>query len=465
MTREQVDAFKKIITPLLLDWQSFELRVIAEKGSEDEWVLNSMRAILSPERPRKSSRKDLPQVEDLMVTHEWRDVDELSGLIDSMLEGDLKVGGEVIDLKRPDSSSPTPSLYVRKWDRQRMLTDFGLDFTSFVLGGEDTITGRVPRLPFRTVDAALRARDPPWDGLEDLRRNFMGIPSDQAPRSDLSSLEVAAPIGVNLSASSALEGRQLKAVVGTREGIQYDQIVVSAISHNVDGSAARISQVPNEESTEGPGKLGITIELPEVPSKLTLLLTYRGLDADRLDLIGEAAYSTSSRLAILQEIAGGIERLAEGLDSARTRGRELESWIALVFHLLGFDTAHYGSTPWEAPDIVCLSDLDSSLLVIECTEREPDIRDKLTKLATRAKELERASGMNAYPVIVTALERSLLSKTALDRASKESIAIVSADEYQDLVRLTLEGGGPAETRSLLDRLIPGEGRTSVYGIR
>ncbi len=465
MTREQVDAFKKIISPLLPDWQSFELRVIAERGGEDDWVLNSMRAILSPERPRKSSRKDLPQVEGLMVTHEWRDVDELSGLLDSILEGQLNVGGVVIDLKRPDSSSPTPSLYVRMWDRQRMLTDFGLDFTSFVLAGEDTITDRMPRFPFRTVDATLRATDLPWDGLEDLRRNFMGMPSDQAPRSDLSSLEVHAPIGVNLSPSSALEGRQLKAVIGTREGILYNQIVVSAISHNVDGSAFRISRVPNEESTEGPRKLAMTIEIPEVPSKVTLLLTYRGLDADRLDLIGEAAYSTSSRLAILQEVAGGIEGLAEGLDSARTRGRELESWIALVFHLLGFYTAHYGSTRWESPDIICLSDSDSSLLVIECTEREPDINDKLTKLATRTKKLGRASGKKAYPVLVTALDRSLLNETDLDKASKESIAIVSADEYEDLLSLALEGGGPAETRSLLERLVPGEGRTSVYGIR
>ncbi len=117
----------------------------------------------------------------------------------------------------------------------------------------------------------------------------MGIPSDQAPRSDLSSLEVVAPLAVNLSDSSALRGKQLKAVVTTREGTSTDQIVLSAVSHHVDGSVARIRRVPDRESTQGTGKLHMTIELPEVPSKVSLLLTYRGVDADRLDLIGEAA--------------------------------------------------------------------------------------------------------------------------------------------------------------------------------
>jgi hypothetical protein len=465
MTREQVEAFKKTIGPLLPDWKSFELRVIAERGRAGDWVLNSMRAILCPESPMKSGRNDLPRVEGLLVVHEWRDIDELFGLMDAMLEGEIHVGRELIGLKRPNTSPPPPSLYVRKWDRQHTLAEFGIDFSSLVLAGEDTITSRLLHDPFRTVNAVLRAANPPWDGLEDLRRNFMGIPRDQAPRSDLSSFEVVAPLAVNLSDSSVLEGKQLKAVVTTQDGTSADQIVLSAVSYHVDGSVARIRRVPNRESTEGAGQSYMTIELPEVPSKVSLLLTYRGLDADRLDFIGEAAYSTSPRLAVLREIAGGIERLSEGLDSARTRGKEIEGWVALVFHLLGFAPAHYGSTSWEAPDIVAFFDSDSWILVIECTEREPDIRNKLTKLATRAKKLERASGTKAYPVLVTALDRSLLNKTDLDKASKESIAIVSADEYRDLLNLALEGGGPAETHSLLERLIPGEGRTSPYGIR
>ncbi len=102
------------------------------------------------------------------------------------------------------------------------------------------------------------------------------------------------------------------------------------------------------------------------------------------------------------------------------------------------------------------------MLVVECTEREPDLGGKVTKLATRTKELEQASGVRAFPVLVTALDRSVLNTTDLEKASKEAVAILSANEFPDLMRLVEGTATAVETRSFFERLIPQLEYRSVY---
>ena len=70
--------------------------------------------------------------------------------------------------------------------------------------------------------------------------------------------------------------------------------------------------------------------------------------------------------------------------------------------------------------------------------------------------------MKAFPVLITALDRSMLNTTDLEKASKEAIAVVSANEFPELIRLVEEGATSVETRNFLERLIPRQGYSSVY---
>lgn len=461
LVSEQIEGFKRAISPFLADWKSLELRVIAEKGRADQFVLNSLRAFLQHEESA-ALRGDLPKVEGLLVLHERWDVDQLFALLDSLAEGELTLGEEVVSLKRPNTSPPNPSFYMRTRDRMASLAEFGIDSACFVLSAGDSLGERLVQEEFRTVDDALRTHTPPWDGLADLRRNFMAISKDQSARRDWSSAEIVAPIGVSLSEQTELREKQLQVVVNTFPHIDFANLRAAIVAYLPSGLISRTQFEFRQGAVRSKGEVRSVVDLPGVPILATVVLTYRGVSADRRDLRGRALWSANPRLAILEKFAGGIDGLAEGLERARTRGREIEGWIALVLSLLDFVPCHYGSTPWEAPDIVALANSEDWTLVVECTEREPDLGGKLTKLATRTKEVEQASGMRAFPVLVTALDRSVLNITDLEKASKEAIAILSADEFADLVRLVKGDATAVETRNFLERLIPRQEYSSVY---
>lgn len=457
--------FKRAIGPFLTDCRRFDLRVIAERGRDNSWVLNSLRAVLEHQPSSQVPLPDLPDVPDLLVLHEQRGADRLFELIDMLARGKFALGEVEISLMRPNTSPPEPSFYMRKRTRDATLAEFGIDSASFVLTAGDSLGSRLPEAEFRTVDDALSAQAAPWDGLTDLRRNFMGIPEDQASRNEWSSVEVVAPLGVVLSQTSRLQENRIEAMVTAFPGVDLSALGASVVAYLPSGRIFRKQARFNMETTTAPGEFRAVIELPELPSLASLVLNYRGIRADRMDLRGKALLAKNPRLAVLERIAGGLEALQEGLEKARSRGRDIEGWIAFIFSLLDFSPSHYGSTPWEVPDILAFAKAGQWLLVIECTEREPDLGGKLTKLATRTKEIGLAAGMRAYPVIVTALERSILNKTDLEKASKEAVAIVSADEYPDLLRLVLKSATADETRNFLERLIPSQDFTSTYWIR
>jgi len=461
MAVEEVEGFKRLILPFLADWKSLELRVIAEKGRDGQWVLNSLRVFLE-HQARTPLKENLPKVEGLLAVDERRDVDQLFVLLDSLAQGELTLEEERISLKRPNTSPPEPSFYTRRRERLDSLAEFGIDSASFVLASGDNLSGRLLAEEFRTVNDALRSHSPPWDGLADLRRNFMGIPKDQSTRNDWASAEIVAPLGVNLAEQTELREMQLEIVVNPFPHVDLKSLKAAVVGHLPQGIISRIMVEFKRSEGRSAEELRTIVNLPDVPLHATVVLSYRGMSADGKDLRGKALSSANPRLAILEKIAGGIDGLADGLENARTHGREIEGWIALVFSLLDFVPSHYGSTPWEAPDIVAFANSKEWMLVIECTAREPDIGGKTTKLATRTKEIEQVSGVKAFPVLITALDRSMLNTTDLEKASKEAIAVVSANEFPELIRLVEEGATSVETRNFLERLIPRQGYSSVY---
>jgi hypothetical protein len=461
MSREQIEGFDRAISRFLVDWKSMELRVVAERGRAGQWVLNSLRAILEHGEDGPL-RRDLPTVEGLLVLDERWHVDRLSHLLDSLGEGEVKLGGETISLKRPNTSPPNPSFYVRRRDRSATLAEFGIDSSSLVLSSGDSLGDRLVRDEFRTIDDSLQAHSPPWDGLADLRRNFIGIPKDQSQRHDWSSAEIVAPIGVRLDQKTRLEQNQLEVVVSAFPHVALDDLSAAIVAQSPGGAISRLQIKFLRGANISETEVRNVARLPELPTLANVVLTYRGIRVDRKDLRGKGSRSIEPRLAVLEKIAGGSDALAEGLERARTRGREIEGWVALIFSHLKFISCHYGSTPWEAPDIVAMADSEDWMFVVECTEREPDLGGKVTKLATRTKEIEHASGVRAFPVLVTALDRSVLNATDLEKASKEAIAILSSTEFSDLIRLVGESATATETRSFFERLIPQQEYQSVY---
>ncbi len=455
---DHIHAFQQLISQLLQDWGAFEIRAIARKGESGDWVLNCLRVTLGRSDDFSLSKAELPDLQDLLIHYEVKPTRDLTRFLKSLGEGDLHLGKKHIDLRRPKTSPPEPSFYVRMMDRRSSRSEFGLDFMCVVLRGGDSVTNRLPREDLDTIDARLRASDPPWDGLPDLRENFVGIDQESAVRRDWANVEVIAPIGVNLSRTE-LEGDTVTVRVGTRGNLRGGRIAVSLVARLSDGSISRIS-CSFEENVETKGGLRARFDLPSPLVQGTLSLTYQDMDADRLELYGRIDPSETPRLGVLEEFVGGADALIRGLEEAK--GSRLEDWVALLFHVLGFSVVRYGFLSGEIPDVLAFPESDRWFLVVECTAREPDLGGKLTKFSTRTKELSRLTGLHAYPVLVSGLDRDLLNRTDLEKAAKELIAIVSVDELATLVQLALRGDDTAKIRSYLESLIPRQGGEYPY---
>ena len=82
------------------------------------------------------------------------------------------------------------------------------------------------------------------------------------------------------------------------------------------------------------------------------------------------------------------------------------------------------------------------MLNVECTEREPDLNNHLSKLTTRTKLLKTTYAVPVYPVLVTKFPRDVLNTTDQEKATKESISILTADDFGTLIQMAIEGASP-----------------------
>ncbi len=59
MSSDHIRVFQESVEPFLQDWQSVEIRALAQMGRQGSWVLHAYRAILSPLPPSEPARGDL----------------------------------------------------------------------------------------------------------------------------------------------------------------------------------------------------------------------------------------------------------------------------------------------------------------------------------------------------------------------------------------------------------------------
>ena len=433
-----IDQFRKAVSPFSEDWQSIDIRVIAYQF-QGVWFFNAFRAEFSRIPASEPTRKDLPTASNLLIAHERWSIERIDDLLESVLKGEVAVADNVIHVERFDGRNLKPdiSLDFRFRPRSDCRSDFGIDFASLALQGYEI--RHVEYQESEIIDHQLRSALIPWDGLADLRENFVGLRTDWASRED-SFLHIIAPLYVRLERTT-LEEERIRAVLdGT---IETDQkgISLAVIAHFADDLMERVTQ-PIQKGEA-------IVDLRSQPIRATVMLRYRDLVVDRIDLFGE---SLNQRIRVFQYFRGNLE---DFVDELKRNGRRLEAKVCLLFHLLGFSPAHYGYGSDDVPDIIAFLEPREKLLVIECTQREPDLGNKMTKLATRSKEISRElDEFPILPVLITGFERSMINRSDEEKAMKENIAIVTCDEIPALIQMALNMDSPEAVVSYLSGLIP-----------
>jgi len=432
-----IDQFRKAVSPFLEDWQSIDIRAIAYQFKE-VWFFNAFRAEFDHIPASEPTRKDLPTISNLLVAHERWSIERIDDLLGSVLKGELAIKDNVIHIKRFDGQNLKPDVLgeFRFRHRSDCRSDFGIDFASFVLQGYESSHVRYEESEI--IGHQLRSASIPWDGLTDLRKNFVGLKIDWASGND-SFLHIIAPLYMRLR-ETTLEGARVQAAL---DGItKVDQKVsLAVIAHSADDLIERVTR-PIQKGEA-------IVDLKSQPMRALVMLTYRDFVVDRIELFGE---SMNQRIKVFQHLYGD---LWDFVDELKKDGRRLEAKVCLLFNLLGFSPAHYGYDSDEVPDIIAFPESGEKLLVIECTQREPDIGNKLTKLATRSKEISRElDGFTVLPVLITGLERSMINRTDEEKAMKENIAIVTYDEIPTLIQMALNMTSQKEVIDYLSGLIP-----------
>ena len=253
-------------------------------------------------------------------------------------------------------------------------------------------------------------------------------------------LHIIAPLYMRLRGTT-LEKKRLRAILDRTIKTDQKGISLAVIAHSADDLIERVTQ-PIQKGEA-------TIDLKSQPIRAIVMLRYRDYVVDRIELFGK---SLNQRIKVFQYLHGNLQ---DFVDELKENGRRLEAKVCLLFHLLGFSPAHYGYGSNEVPDIIAFLESGEKLLVIECTQREPDLGNKLTKLATRSKEISRElDGFPVIPVLITGFERSMINRTDEEKATKENIAIVTYDEIPTLIHMALNMTSPKKVVDYLSGLIP-----------
>ena len=440
-------------------WKSIDLRIQAVKDEQLGWRCEILRATLIHEDGRApSSWMRPPAIPDLLILHEYWPISRLDDLVSMLETGDLLIGGEHVTVKRHVGNqqySPS-SFYMRSYDRTEANQRYGLDWKTMVLSAwEGFSSSQELNRAREKVDSQLQSGDPPWDGIADVRRNFIGMTEDEARRSDFMSCEVVAPLFLRFG-PCIVDGDTLSLDLQMERTVNPADVGIAIMFLFGDQSAGRTRMDLGKGDHEvAGGHVTISADLPEIASSAMTVLTYRKVSVDRRRMFKAASMAETRQWLAFRTFVGGPAELSETLKTTKG-GDPFEHAVSTLLHLLGFATGHYGQNTFggDMTDLFATYSDGGWSLVVECTIRELDLAAKIAKLVTRAKSVARTIPGEVYPTLVTRQPRTDISDTAREDAARERVILITGDDLDGLVQLAAELPSPEKVRNHLLRLMP-----------
>ena len=447
------------LTPCLDIWKSIDLRIQAVKDEQLGWRCEILRATLIHEDWRApSSWMKPPAIPDLLILHEYWPIARLHDLVSMLEAGDLLIAGEHVMVKRHVGNqqySPS-SFYMRTFDRTEANQRYGLDWKTMVLSAWEGLSPSQERNRAREkIDSQLQSGDPPWDGIADVRRAFIGMTEDEARRSDFMSCEVLAPLFLRFGPCT-IEGDTLSLDFQIENTIHPADVGIAIMFLFGDQTVGRTRIVVGKGDHEvAGGHVKVSTDLPEIASSAMTILTYRRVAVDRKRLFKAASPAETRQWLAFRTFVGSPTELSEALRTAKG-GDPFEHAVSTLLHLLGFATGHYGQNTFggDMTDLYATYSDAGWSLVVECTVRELDLAAKIAKLVTRAKSIARTAPGEVYPTLVTRQPRTDISDTAREDAAREKVILITGDDLDGLVQLATELPSPEKVRNHLLRLTP-----------
>lgn len=311
------------------------------------------------------------------------------------------------------------------------------------------------------LDWELKAAKVPFDSLDDLLIHC-NLPTLQQ-MGDSTMLEVMARtpglIGagskivqgkarIECRISSALKAQNL------RIGYQVFQKGSIAKRASLDGSKLKWRR-------ENDIKTGVCQIPVGAATLIKVFLSYKAVNLQEW-WINDPQKQLNQRQALHQVFDNDLELLKRTLlEPESDKPHVFEGAVSMLFYLLGFSAANYGTIPklQRGPDVIVVAP-SGNVGVIECTVGLLDEKDKLAKLVQRTKLLKDkliASGfghLHAQAVIATPLRRGEIIAN-LDDAAKYDIAVISKENIEELLSQVSLPLNPERLFEYIKGLIPG----------
>ena len=452
-------------TPRL--WHSVDQRVVAVRVGES-WVNLITRVQLDVRPPHAVPRfQNLPEI-DLLFAHQTvAPAGELGAILGRTVEGQAQVGGRDVSYLSTGSDTQDPTAYwspsTNFADRASVYARDRRQWSDLSLSAAGSrIQDLVKHLPggVGELDRRLRTLPHPFDGLTGLARIFAGA-DDRYGADRSASYTVVAPYPARLDRDRSGFRDTLRVGIraATREVGGACDLAYSAVGADGIPVSGPIPLPPDLWVEEDDGSWVVHGEFPPPPARAaTVFLRLGGMCVDRLELANLVPRGRNIALDAYRSVDPDLEYFLAGLAAGgRPNANGFEQAVGRLFTFLGFRVDAMGQDKRLSDSVDCIAyaDREGAILPVECTTGSIDAGGKLGKLVVRAQTLRRLlPGHAVQPVLATQQSREAISRQEMSRAGADRVAVLAAEDLDDLVQRSLSATPVSEVLGAIAAAVP-----------
>ena len=465
---KDIDKFREAIRPYRDGWQSIDIRAVCFLAYE-KWINIGTRIILSEKAATDpTDHPILPAMPNFCALHVVRDIADLDGLLDHIQTGMLTISEKEIHFGMIEANEvkvAPPSFHFQQARRgtkyfhgeypHMSLEHWGAAFHHLLNAHDQALLQD-------ELDWKLRSLETPYNGLQDLLINFLGTSRSAYGPIQSSHTEIVAPLGLRLGNESTLSNGKITVHVECVSIPKTDDISIGVVALSGTSPANRTSQ--SLARSDWRGSAGVIHKEISVgaASSAIIFLSFKGEALDMQTVNDPAALLKNPIILAYNHFDQDLCALKDYLlGKGGDQSKDFEIGIGLLFHFCGFNVGPHGRVKarqsksiQEEIDHIIFAPSGIHIIAIECTKKDLDTEGKLSKFSRRVKELrDLLPTFSVIPLVCTPLSKAIIAKSDIQKADKEQLGVVAAEEIQAILEMSGQNKGPDEILNFLNGLI------------
>jgi len=306
----------------------------------------------------------------------------------------------------------------------------------------------------RKVSLKLKTYDPPYEDVYKAVRGFLRLPEyefrEYAGRDAISYILLPDYLAIK---NCELQGDKLNFEIKFHPSIDTGDLRLNIIARGKKTKQSQEAFSKNSIQKYGAFRLArgsLTLENAADVQSYVFLKGRENEGPSDNRYVRNLKSTINSRFMANEILGASVEKLTTWLHGlGRNRSDDFEHSIAILFHICGFSTEWLdrGNLVEDAPDILIFCPEPQALIVGEC---KTDVFGwkEMRKVRDRAEILCQELKVDTYPVMFACIEPHDIDEQTRQRALNESITILSAQEIDEILKMTLRG---SRARDVLKR--------------